>query len=480
MKKLIQKAACFLLAFQLFSSTAWAKPDWPKDTGIQAEAGIVMDMDSGAILYGQNIHLPYAPASITKILTALVVLEHCELTETVTYSETAVNSVESDSGNKLGNVAGDQLTVEDCLYGLLLESSNQTANALAEHTAGSIEAFVVLMNEKIKELGCRESNFENPSGLNGENQFVSAYDMALIAKAAFSNEKLLEISSTTSRKLAGTTNYPGGLTVNNEHRMLKTGDEFYYEPAKAGKTGYLAAAGNTLVTYAVKDGRRLISVILKGQPRQYWNDTRELLEFGFRSFQNGVLADLEGRYVTGDEVLNLDRGQFPCSDLFIDPNARITLPHGATLEDADLTVGSLPEHYPERAVAQMTYTYNDRVVGTAFLLAKEGVPLTDSSESPGNPPSPEETEPEKNSEGTAPTGESEKNSSNSSLLVPAVTAVILVIGLLAAAIAWISWKRKKEAEELARRRAQRRQRLQQSGEEEEFERLLAQWKNKKH
>lgn len=482
MKKLIQKAACFLLAFPLFSMTAYAKPDWPKDTGIQAEAGIVMDVDSGTILYGQNIHLPYAPASITKILTALVVLENCELNETVTYSETAVNSVEADSGNKLGNVAGDQLTVEDCLYGLLLESSNQTANALAEHAAGSIEDFVILMNEKIKELGCEESNFENPSGLNGENQFVSAYDMALIAKAAFSNETLLEISSTTSRKLAGTTNYPGGYTVTNEHRMLKSGDEFYYEPARAGKTGYLAAAGNTLVTYAEKDGRRLISVILKGQPRQYWTDTRELLDFGFRSFQNGVLADMEGRYVTGDEVLNLDRGAFRCSDLRIDPSAQITLPHGASLEDADLVVGSLPEDHPERAVAQMTYTYNDRIVGTAYLLAKEGVALPDASETAPDASQPTEdgSAAESLPAGENPDGNPEKEPGRSVTATVTVIASILAIGLLAAATIWISWRKKKEAEELARRRERRRQRLQQSGEEEEFERLLAEWKNKKH
>ncbi len=481
MKKLIRKTACFLLAFHLFSTTAYAKPNWPNDTGIQAESGVVMDMDSGAILYGQNIHLPYAPASITKILTALVVLENCELDEVVTYSETAVNRVEADSGNKLGNVAGDKLTVEDCLYGLLLESSNQTANALAEHTAGSMEDFVVLMNEKIKELGCEESNFENPSGLNGDNQFVSAYDMALIAEAAYNNETLLEISSTVSRKLAGTTNYPGGYTVTNEHRMLKSGDEFYYAPARAGKPGYLAAAGNTLVTYAEKDGRRLVSVVLKGQPRQYWTDAKELLAFGFRSFQNGILSDMESRYVTGDEVLNLDRGPFKCSDLMIDPTAQITLPHGASLEDADLIVGALPENHPERAVAQMTYTYDDRVIGTAFLLAKEGVPLPDVPESTSDASQtvPGESETEDPHSKGAPAEKAENRAGTSVGTIVTVITVILVIGLLAASIAWISWKQKKEAEEQARRRERRRQRLKQSGEEEEFERLLAQWKNKK-
>ena len=107
MKQKIKQLLCLLLACQLFTGTAWARPDWPADTGIQAEAGIVMDADSGAILFGQNIHVPYPPASITKILTALIVLEHAQPDEMVTFTETACNSVESDSGNKLGVVPGD-------------------------------------------------------------------------------------------------------------------------------------------------------------------------------------------------------------------------------------------------------------------------------------------------------------------------------------------------------------------------------------
>ena len=476
LKQKITRLLCTLLACQLFTTTAYAKPDWPSDTGIQAESGIVMDMDSGAILFGQNIHVSYAPASITKLLTALIVLEHSSLDEMVTFSETAVNSVEPDSGNKLGNVAGDQLTVEDCLYGMLLVSSNQAANALAEHVAGSISGFVDLMNEKLAELGCEESHFDNPSGLNGDTQYVSAYDMALIAQAAFENEDLLTIASTLSRKLGGTTNYPGGLTVDNEHRLINPNDEYYYSPAKAGKTGYLIAAGNTLVTYAEQDGRRLVSVILKGSPRQYFLDCSELLAFGFRSFQNGTIADIEGRYVNGDEVLDLPGGSFKSSDLYIDPEAQITLPLGAVLEDADLSIAPLPEDHPDRAAALMTYTYNDRVVGSAFLLVKDGVamPGDPSPEDPGTSDPAEESQPAEN-----PQPEADPQSSFSIGTILAILAGVLAVALIAAAIAWISYSRKKEAEALARRRALRRQRLQQSGEEEEFERLLAEWKNKR-
>ena len=491
-KQKITKFVCFALTCQLFILTAWAKPDWPSDTGIMAEAGIVMDMDSGAILYGQNIHLTYPPASITKILTALIVLENCSLDDTVTFSTTAVNQVEADSGNKISVVAGDQLSVEDCLYSLLLVSCNQAANALAEHTAGSISAFVDMMNEKLVELGCQESHFENPSGLNGDNQYVSAYDMALIAQAAYDNETMVEISSATTHKIAPTTQNPDGFTIRGEHRLCVTEDQsspYYYPEAIAGKTGYLIKAGNTLVTYAVKDNRRLVSVILKGQPRQYFVDGKALLEFGFRSFQNYTVADYESRYVTGNETINLDKGSFQASDLMIDPDSVITLPNGASFEDADISLGALPEVSPDNAVALLTYTYNDRVIGTAYLLVKDGVTIDNGNGSTGA--SATTGDGSTNASGSADTANSSlATSSNAtdsqhthrSFSIAGVLVTLLIVLLVLAVIGiagWIIYSRKKEAKALAERRKRRRQRLQRSGDQEEFERLLEEYKNKK-
>ena len=491
-KQKITKFVCFALTCQLFILTAWAKPDWPSDTGIMAEAGIVMDMNSGAILYGQNIHLTYPPASITKILTALIVLENCSLDDTVTFSTTAVNQVEADSGNKISVVAGDQLSVEDCLYSLLLVSCNQAANALAEHTAGSISAFVDMMNEKLVELGCQESHFENPSGLNGDNQYVSAYDMALIAQAAYDNETMVEISSATTHKIAPTTQNPDGFTIRGEHRLCVTEDQsspYYYPEAVAGKTGYLIKAGNTLVTYAVKDNRRLVSVILKGQPRQYFVDGKALLEFGFRSFQNYTVADYESRYVTGNETINLDKGSFQASDLMIDPDSVITLPNGASFEDADISLGALPEVSPDNAVALLTYTYNDRVIGTAYMLVKDGVTIDNGDGSTGA--SATTGDGSTNASGSADTANSSlATSSNAtdsqrthrSFSIAGVLVTILIVLLVLAVIGiagWIIYSRKKEAKALAERRKRRRQRLQRSGDQEEFERLLEEYKNKK-
>lgn len=475
MKQKIKRFLSFMLACQLFLITAYAKPDWPADTGVMAEAGIVMDAESGAVLFGQNIHNPYPPASITKILTALIVLEHCQLDETVTFSESAMMNVEADSGNKLSLEIGDQMTVEDALYALLLISVNQAANALAEHVAGDIPSFADMMNAKIKELGCTDSHFENPSGLNGDTQNVSAYDMAKIAQAAYQNEKLLEISSTLTHTIAPTINNPEGVSFRTEHRLLYTDDEtspYYFPAAVAGKTGYLLKAGNTLVTYAEEDGRKLVSVILKGQPRQYFLDAKGLLEFGFRNFHNIEIASRESRYVTGDGLINLDGTDYKSSDLMIEPNRFITLPKDADFDAADLTLGAIPEElaHPANALALLTYTYNDRVIGTAFLMSKE---MPAEPEEPVTAPQetvPSDTAPKEDQSNTSPTA--------SKLPILPVVLSIAAITAVAAISYWIWYSRKKEAEALAKRREQRRRRLQESGEEEEFYRLLEESKHR--
>lgn len=476
MNRKVKQVLYFLLICRLFLITAWARPEWPSDTGIQAEAGVVMDIDSGAVLFGQNIHTSYPPASITKILTALIVLEHANLQDTVLFSDSAVYNVEADSGNKISVVSGDRLTVEDCLYAMLLVSSNQSANALAEHVAGSIPGFVDMMNEKLTELGCRESHFENPSGLNGEHQYVSAYDMALIAQAAYHHEDLVKINSAASYRLAPTTNNPDGLTIRNEHRLVITEDSssnYYFPPAVAGKTGYLIKAGNTLVTYAESDGRRLVSVILKGQPQQYFVDGKELLSFGFRSFKNIEIPASDSRYMDGSDTINLGSHSYQKSDLTIEPQRVITLPLNAVLEDAEVTLSPLPPEHPPDSVALLSYSYNDRVIGTAYLLAKNSAKIEPSDSRSADTPS--------SAADIAPTvnGDTPTKSTVSVGAVITVLLILIVIGLLAGTITWLTYHHKKEAEALAYRRERRRQRLKSTGDEEEFERLMAEWQKKR-
>lgn len=491
----LRKLLCGILAIcQVFTMTAYAKPDWPYDTGIQAEAGSLMDVDSKTMIFGQNSHVAYPPASITKILTALIVIENVtDLSETITFSETAMLSVEADSGNKLSLEIGDTMTVEDALYALMLQSVNQAANALAEHVAGSIPAFVDMMNAKIEELGCQDSHFENPSGLNGDTQNVSAYDMCLIASEAYSNEKLLEISSSESHKIGALINHPEGITVNQEHRLVITDDpesEYYCPEAVAGKTGYLLKAGNTLVTYAEKDGRHLVSVILKGSPRQYFVDGKELLRFGFEGFYNVNIAENETNYVTGDAAVEFGGASYDPSELMIDPDSVITLPKDAVFADAELTLADMPADHPDNAVGMLQYIYNERKIGQAYILLKNG-------SIPSGAEAAETVDEEirgtdgddLSTMGAAGTlegenTESEKNAADKPKLdinIPIIP--ILIVLVVAAAIGggayWINKERKREAEEAAKRRERRRQRLMEDGDDAEFERLMEEKRNRR-
>lgn len=475
---------------QVFSVTAFAKPEWPRDTGIMAEAGSVMDVDSGTMIFGQNSHAEYPPASITKLLTALVVLEHVDdLSETVTFTQSAMLNVEADSGNKMSLEIGDTMTVEDALHAMLLQSVNQSANALAEHTAGSISAFVDMMNEKLVELGCQESHFENPSGLNGDTQNVSAYDMALIACAAFNNEELLKISSTESYRTGPIKNHPNGYLLKQEHRLVITDDPespYYFPEAVAGKTGYLLKAGNTLVTYAEKDGRRLVSVILKGSPRQYFVDGKELLRFGFDSFYNVNIAENETNYVTGDAVVELNGTSYLPSELKIEEDRVITLPKDAVFADAELTLVDMPEEHPEDAVGLLQYIYNERKIGQAYLLLKEDSAAVDADVAVTEPA----TESERQDDGAdlpyagaedPKTDDAEHTGDGGGIPLLPIAAVILLGGAGAGIYFWISRERKREAEEAAKRRERRRQRLLEEGSEveAEFQRLLEEKRNRK-
>lgn len=478
LRRILRPGLALLLSLQLVLSsslTALAAPEWPSDTGIMADIGIVIDADSGAVLFGQGIHNQSPPASITKLLTALVVVENSSLDDMVTFSHDAVYNVESGSGNKKNIEEGDVLSVRDCLYLLLLQSSNQAANALAEHVAGSRDAFVEMMNEKVSELGCVDgTHFANPSGLNDDTQLVSAYDMALIAKAAFDNQQVYEIASTKSYKLPATINNPNGVTCTNEHRLIITEDEtseLYYPAAKAGKTGYTSLAGNTLVTCAEEDGRCLISVILKGQPSpNYFLDGKNLLQFGFERFQNLSIPDSETRYVTGEEPVSVNGTDYSPSDLEIEAGTVITLPKDASFQDASLElVTELPDSRPDRAVALLQYTYNDRKIGQAFLLLKESA-LPASSESTGTGGD-DVSSPDSGGSAADPR-ESGTGFSLPRLALPAAAVCLLVLAAALIGVYTVS-ARKKEAEDLRRRRERRMQRLREENyTEEEFFQLL--------
>lgn len=367
MKKLIAAVLCLAVLSGLFPLRAMAAPAWPENISIEAEGGIVMDADTGTVLYGKNIHSAYYPASITKILTALIVLENCSLDEMVTFSHNAVYNVESGSSSA-GLDEGDVISVRDCLYAMLLKSANEAANALAEHVAGTTEAFAEMMNEKAASLGCQDSHFANPSGLNDPEHYTSAYDMALIGQAALKNKTFMEIDSTLYYDLPVTKRNPEGGRIYPGHKMLKKNLAEYYPGCLGGKTGYTSLAGNTLVTFAQRDGLTLVAVILNGHLTHY-TDTKALLDFGFQNFQSIAADSIGTRYTSLDNDMTI-AGLSPTglSGLKISKDQKVTVPKNTDLSGVTSSISyDLGEDAPDHALAEIRYFWDDRQIGTAYL-----------------------------------------------------------------------------------------------------------------
>lgn len=382
----MKRIASFFLALVLLTGLIFSPPafastvPWPDNVEISAEGGILMDAGSGAVLYGKNIHQAYYPASITKILTALIVIENCDLDETVTFSHNAVYNVESGSSSA-GIDEGDQLSVRDCLYAMLLKSANESANALAEHTAGSIEAFAEMMNQKAQSLGCTDSHFNNPSGLNDPDHYTSAHDMALIACSAFENDTFVEIDSSRYYDLPPTKRNPEGSRVYPGHKMLKKNLPEYYPGILGGKTGYTSLAGNTLVTCAERNGMRLVAVVLNGHQTHY-SDTKTLLDFGFANFYSVNVSSEDTTYSSLANDMTI--AGLPAADLSIlhlQDDSRITLPNNATFADTTSSISyELPASAPDRAVAQITYGYGGHDAGYTWLLRASKTSDSESAE----------------------------------------------------------------------------------------------------
>ena len=231
---------------------------WPQGPEVQSSAAIVMELSTGLILYEKNIHDVHYPASITKILTTLLAVENSTMDEVVTFSKDSVFNTE---GSGIARDVGEEMTMEQCLYAVMLASANECAYAVAEHVAGDIQSFVDMMNERCAALGCKNTHFNNCNGLPDEQHYTSVYDMALIAREAYSNETFRIICGTKTYTIPFTNKHEDEETfLQNHHQMLypyRT-REHLYDYCLGGKTGYTLAANSTLVTYAEKDGMTLV------------------------------------------------------------------------------------------------------------------------------------------------------------------------------------------------------------------------------
>ena len=252
---------------------------------IEAPSAILMDNDTGKILYEKSAYEKRDPASTTKIMSAMLTLEHCTLDEVATVTSEAIKDVPSGYSSDLLKM-GEELTVEDLLYALLVKSSNEAANVLAIHIAGSVESFATMMNTKANQLGCKNTHFVNPNGVHDENHYTTAYDLAIMTREAMKKDTFRQIVCTVAYTLPSSNKYSRidrNFTTTND--LIKKQSDNYYESAIGVKTGFTSQAQNCLVSAATKDGKTLIAVVLKADTdNQRYEDSKTLLNYGFDNF----------------------------------------------------------------------------------------------------------------------------------------------------------------------------------------------------
>ena len=348
-----------------------------------AETAILMDAASGEILFDKNADQKMFPASITKLMTILLALEHGELTDEITFSHNAIYSIEPGSAH-IAIQEGETLTLEQVLRAIILRSANEASNGVAEYVDGSIEAFAKHMTARAKELGCKNTNFLNANGLHNENHYTTAHDMALIAKELLKHEEYRSMMSETYYEIQPTNKQTEVRYLHGQHQMLNENSLYYYKDAIGGKTGFTSEALNTLVTYAERDGMELIAVVMKCNGAEHYTDTASLFDYGFTHYESVKILSAADHTATVKvmETYNekaVERGTItvaPAEDVYH------TLPKGTDI--SDITVEKdLPESIeaPVKAgqtVGTLNISLHGEVLKTVDLVSQDTIDgLTD-------------------------------------------------------------------------------------------------------
>lgn len=339
--------------------------NWPNGPRIGAQAAILMDANTGVILYSKNIHERLYPASTTKIMTSLLAMELGNLDDIVEFSHEAVFSVPTD-GSNMGMDEGESLTLEECLYGIMVASANEAANAAAEYISGSITEFVDLMNLRAREIGCTDTHFTNTNGLHDPDHYTSVYDLALISCHYFQNEMLCKISNTPRYHFEATATQPDDFIKKNKHLLIN--GEIPYDGILGGKTGFTSDSRQTLVTCAERNGMKLICVVFKEESPDQFNDTVELLDYGFQNFQVLNVSENEQKYnIESTGFLRIGNDVFGKSKplLSIDTDSYVIIPNMVTFQDLDSTIDYSKSD--GNRIAEISYSYHNMYVGKAYL-----------------------------------------------------------------------------------------------------------------
>lgn len=343
--------------------------NWPLGPAIGAYAAILMDAETGTILYEKNAYELMYPASTTKLMTCLLAMESktADLNDYVPFSYDAVMSIPWD-GSNMGINVGDKMTLEECLYGILVVSANEVANAVGEYIGGDAATFVNMMNTRAKELGCVNTHFNNAHGYSDPNHYTCAYDLARIGRAFFSNELLARISSTKSYHWAATEFQPDDITLTCSNYFVRGKVEC--EGFIGSKTGYTTESRQVLVSCAERNGMKLIAVVMKEETPYQYEDTVTLFDYGFSNFEKVSVADKETKYlITKDDFFHSDSSLFgdTTSILYLDTTSNIIVPKNISFSDLTTHL-TYNEDSSSETIAKLTYSFNGVYLGSADVL----------------------------------------------------------------------------------------------------------------
>lgn len=340
---------------------------------INAKASILVNAETGEIVHANNEHEQLYPASCTKIMTALLALEKCGLDDVVTMQEEDFKDVKAGASSA-GLKIGEQITVENLLYCLLLPSGNEAANALARTAGGSVDEFVQMMNDRAKELGCTNTHFVNPNGLHNDNHYTSAYDLYLIAREAMKNSTFATVVNTAQKKLPATNMNAERIIYSTNHLILSSFSSVYYDNCYGIKTGHTTPAGYCLVSFAKSSGYTYYSVVLGAKAgAEYagsFTETKRMFEWAFQKFRMQTATEA-GAAVTECPV-RLGRGTDHVT-LVTANDVPVLVPSGVDMDQ--LTVDISTEESYDAPIAKgeklgtVTYSFDGMKCATADLVS---------------------------------------------------------------------------------------------------------------
>lgn len=352
--------------------------DAPEITG---SSGIVMDMDTGDILYEKDCHRKAAPASTTKLLTAILAVDHLTPSDTTTVLDGALYNILPDAVT-IALTPGEVMSVEDLLYAMLLPSANDAANVLAMAVSGTLPNFTTEMNKTAEALGCKDTHFTNANGLPDDNHYTTAYDMALIAREAYSRSRIRDIIRTEVYWIPATNLFEERELWTTNYLLYDVTD-VYYELCTGGKTGYTEEAGYTMVAFAEQDGRRLVSVVFQCPTSDdRFRDASALLDFGLKSYHQ--IRPMEGFQLTQDTgekgtILDNYYARLPHSLPEFSVDTSISLTARTTVSGEDIekkatfypsrtgsTVGEVTLSYQGKELAKIPITSNRSSMAEEF------------------------------------------------------------------------------------------------------------------